>query len=213
MIKDLTGQRFGRLTVIEFAGSKNRRAYWKCKCDCGNICVINGHNLGTGNTKSCGCLHDERIIKDSITHGQSGTKIYRTWKDMKARCFNPNRRGFCNYGGRGITVCDEWRDNFQAFFDCVSKLEHFGEEGYSLDRVDVNGNYEPQNVRWATRKEQGRNKRNNVIVEYKGEKMTLAEAAEKSGIKKKILETRHERGWSDRNLFADVIPQPRKPRF
>ena len=132
---------------------------------------------------------------------------------MKARCFNPNRRGFCNYGGRGITVCDEWRDNFQAFFDCVSKLEHFGEEGYSLDRVDVNGNYEPQNVRWATRKEQGRNKRNNVIVEYKGEKMTLAEAAEKSGIKKKILETRHERGWSDRNLFADVIPQPRKPRF
>lgn len=209
-IKNLIGQRFGRLTVIEFAGTKNSKAYWKCRCDCGNICVVRSSHLKDGSTQSCGCLASEVTITRSTIHGMSYNKTYTTWQRMKQRCFYKKSIGYSGYGGRGITVCDEWRDNFQTFYDYVSKLEHFGEEGYSLDRINNDGNYEPDNVRWATAKEQARNKRTTVFVEYEGETISLQEAAERSRINYVAMKTRWGAGVRGEELFKplrEVLPK------
>lgn len=165
---DLTGKTFGRLTVIERAEStKHGAARWRCKCDCGNEKIVIGDELRKGNTKSCGCYAKETAKETALkyisgknkTHGKTGTLIYKEWSGMKRRCFNAHDKSFCNYGGRGITVCDRWRDSFEAFYDDVSILPHFGEKGYSLDRIDNDGNYEPNNIRWATAKQQANNRR------------------------------------------------------
>lgn len=203
-IKDLTGKRFGRLTVIEFAGTKGRNAFWKCQCDCGRVIVVKSCYLTSGDTKSCGCLKLERVASLTAKHKMSKTKIFNVWAGILGRCFNRNDSKFADYGGRGITVCDEWRKDFVAFYEHVSKLEHFGEDGYSLDRIDNDGNYEPANVRWATPTEQSRNKRNNIVVEYNGEKICLKEAAERSGIKYMTLFHRYHRGWRGEKLFQPV---------
>lgn len=153
---DLTGERFGRLTVIK--QTENDKPYgtkWLCKCDCGNEVIVFSNNLRRGNTRSCGCLK----LENQTTHDLWGTPIYRAWDNMRNRCYNKHYPGFKNWGGRGIIVCDEWKENFQLFYEYVSKLEHYGEPGRSLDRIDNDGNYEPGNVRWATRKEQTMNRR------------------------------------------------------
>lgn len=155
---DLTGQRFGRLTVIERSGKQCGHATWLCKCDCGNEVVVASNNLKK-DTFSCGCYQREQSRKSNTTHGIARSKIHFIWIAMKQRCFNPNNKGFCNYGGRGITVCEEWKNDFQAFYDYVSQLPHFGEEGYSLDRINNDGNYEPNNVKWSTKTEQNVNRR------------------------------------------------------
>lgn len=159
-IKCLKGQRFGRLVVLEQDGrDKNRNIKWKCRCDCGNIkTVLSGH-LVSGRTKSCGCYMNEARIINNTTHGMSKTPLYNAWRGMLSRCLLKTSMSYKNYGGRGITVCDEWKDDFQSFYDYVSQLPHFGEKGYSLDRINNNGNYEPGNVKWSTRKEQANNRR------------------------------------------------------
>ena len=204
LVKDLTGQRFGRLTVIEAAGMRHRCIQWKCRCECGNIVVIDGTSLRRGRSKSCGCLSKELFIERNTTHNMTGTPIHHTWSDMKQRCTNPKHNSYSRYGGRGITVCDEWLNSFQTFYDYVSKLEHFGEEGYSIDRIDNNGNYEPGNIRWATDAQQRHNQRSNVFVEYKGEKMVLAEAARRSGICYMTLSRRIKSGKTGEALFKKV---------
>jgi hypothetical protein len=154
---DLTGQSFGRLIVIERAEKAGHdEAHWMCACSCGQTKVILGNSLRRGVTTSCGCrarqVHRARLLK----HGGKGTAEYRTWRAMKNRCLNPNSQDYENYGGRGIAICPEWRGDFGAF------LAHVGlrpGSGYSIDRIDVNGNYEPGNVRWATASEQRRNQR------------------------------------------------------
>lgn len=204
-VKDLKGKRFGRLIVVEFAGlDKYRRAMWKCKCDCGKECIKTAKHLLQKSTKSCGCLQSEVTIARSTIHEMSYTKIHQTWSRMKQRCFDLNFIGYENYGGRGITVCDEWRNDFVAFYNHVSKLEHFGVEGYSLDRIDVNGNYEPGNVRWATAKEQARNKRTTIFVEYEGETISLQEAAERSGIGYIAMKKRWAAGLRGVELFKPL---------
>lgn len=206
--KDLTGQRFGRLSVLEldskrFNGSRYVY-YWRCHCDCGNVCTVSTHGL-TGGTKSCGCLQKEHTRFATTTHGMSRTNsLYTVWAKMKNRCLNPTNDSYIRYGGRGITVCDEWRDSFQAFYDCVSKLEHFGEKGYTLDRVDNDGNYEPGNVRWADKKTQQSNTRRNIFVEYQGERVTVEEAARRSGINKRTLLNRVKAGDIGEKLFREV---------
>ena len=201
MLKDLTGMKFGRLTVIERVGNtKSRAARWKCRCSCGKEKIVTGSHLLSGATQSCGCLWSD-VVKKNLPYY---SKIYSAWHGIKRRCFNPNFKSYSNYGGRGITICDEWNDDFQAFYDYVSKLPHFGEEGYTLDRINNDGNYEPNDLRWATVKEQLRNRRNNRIVEYNGQKMTLAEAAEKSGISYNTLCWRYEHGDRGERLFRPV---------
>lgn len=187
-LKDITGQKFNRLLVVSRAeNSKSGKASWNCKCDCGNMVVVWGSNLRNGHTQSCGCLQRERTSEASTTHGKTHTKIHTVWKTMKQRCFCKNHHKFKDYGGRGITVCDEWKNDFQAFYDYVSELPHFGEEGYSIDRINNDGNYEPGNVKWSTLKEQARNRRTCRYVYYNGEFLTIAELSEKTGVPAKKL--------------------------
>lgn len=204
LTKNLIGKRFGRLLVVEYAGiAKDYHALWKCICDCGNEHVTSSRSLLSGNCKSCGCLASEVNIARCTVHEMSHSKIYNIWAQMKKRCRDSHAKNFQNYGGRGIKVCDEWcgSDGFIAFYNYVSKLEHFGEGGYSLDRIDVNGNYEPGNVRWATVKQQARNKRDTIYVEYNGKIISLKEAAEQSGISYYVLGRRWRQGIRGTELF------------
>lgn len=146
----------------------------------------------------------KKKLGHSKTHGMTGTKIYNNWGAIKARCLNKNSFAYKYYGGRGITIFDEWKNDFSSFYNYVSKLPHFGEEGYTLDRIDANKNYEPGNVRWATKKMQSNNRRNTIFVEYEGKKVTLTEAAKLSGIHKNTLHNRYHKGLRGEKLFEDV---------
>ena len=198
-MKDLSGQRFGRLVVIEKTEERNRGSVvWRCLCDCGKECLISSASLKKGRN-SCGCLRKEilsRKIKEQkprLTHGMKHTKDYYRWSSMKDRCHNPNCKGFKDYGGRGIKVCDEWYQDFQSYYDYVSKLPHYGEEGYSLDRIDNDGNYEPGNVRWATRRNQNLNRRDSIRYEIKGQKLNVIELSELLNIPTSTLYCRRQK--------------------
>ena len=157
---DLTGKKFGRLTAVKKVGrNKQGNAIWECACDCGGTCTVRSIDLRNGNTNSCGCYRSKLSTERVSKHGMAGTKMHDLWVNMKHRCFCKTDKRYKNYGGRGITVCEEWKDDFQAFYDYVSQLPHFGEKGYSLDRINNDGNYEPNNVKWSTPKEQANNRR------------------------------------------------------
>lgn len=155
---DLTNHVFERLTVIDRAPNRGQFVRWNCLCTCGNAKTVDASDLRKGRTRSCGCLHSESVKQKQTTHGHSGTtrtREYRSWESAKQKCFNPNTTGYKNYGGRGVTMCDEWASNFNAF------LEHMGPrpEGQTLDRINPDGNYEPGNCRWADVRTQNSNRR------------------------------------------------------
>ena len=200
---DLTGMKFGRLTVLERAEKyKNGNYLWRCRCECGNFTVVSGNSLKSGHTQSCGCLCKENHTTHQMTH----TKLYTNWSVMIQRCYNEKNEKYPRYGGRGIKVCERWKD-FSNFYADVSQMEHFKEPGYSLDRIDNDGDYCPENVRWATPKQQARNRHNNIKVNYQGEEMTLPDAAEKSGINYGTLKYRYRVGLRGEELFRPVNRQ------
>lgn len=201
---DLTGQVFGRLTVIERAeNSKGGKVRWLCRCECGVEKIIRGSNLTNNRSLSCGCLNREVNSKVHTKHGLRHTKVYKIWAGMMKRCYNKNCKAYSRYGGRNIKVCERWHD-VSNFYEDVSKLEHFNEPGYSLDRIDNNKGYEPDNMRWATRKEQNRNTRRNALVDYNGELIALSAAAELTGINYAILWDRYHKGERGEQLFRKV---------
>jgi len=155
---DRVGQRFGRLVVTQLDKPQKGLTYWICQCDCGNTTSVRVDSLRTGYTQSCGCLQRE-AAKANKVHGMWQAPIYKRYYAMIQRCKDSRQPGYKNYGGRGIRVCEEWIHSFQEFYKHVSSLPNFGVSGYSLDRIDNDGNYEPGNVRWATRMEQKENMR------------------------------------------------------
>lgn len=195
---NLKGQVFERLTVIEEAGRNHKKeVLWKCKCVCGNTTEVTTYRLRKGETKSCGCLNfdtDKRktaeVGKANVTHNMSRTRVYKTYCSMKERCLNPNSKKYPDYGGRGIKLSEEW-DSFEKFYQW--SIENGYTEDLTLDRIDVNGDYEPSNCRWADMKVQSNNKRNNRYIEHNGITKTLSEWAEHYGIKRVTLASRLDR--------------------
>lgn len=183
--KDEAGNVYGHLTAIKPAYKKHHRFQWLCQCDCGNQTIVDGEHLRTGHTTSCGC-------RKNIRHGGTYAPEYASWCDMKSRCNNPNNVSFDNYGGRGISVCERW-DKYQNF---ISDMGNRPTLKHTLDRIDNDGNYEPSNCRWATRKEQQRNRRTNHIIEFNGESKNITDWSNDLGIKLTTLIGRLDRGWS-----------------
>lgn len=178
-VKELSGLTVGKLTVIKRVGNtKYGQPLWECKCDCGNIAFVSGQHLREQRVKSCGCLRK---------HGMSQTRLYRIWSNMKTRCENPKRKDYKRYGQRGIEVCSDWSD-FSIFYAWA--INNGYKEGLTLDRIDVNGNYEPSNCRWATVKEQSNNRTNNHLIAYNGETKTIAQWAEERNINHDTLYSR-----------------------
>lgn len=192
-VKDLTGQRFGRLTVIERVENHGTEVAWKCQCDCGNTTKVSGHNLLRGATRSCGCLHKEALAKARsichMQHGGKGEKLYVTWQNMRKRCKNPNDKNYKNYGGRGILICEEWNDyaKFREWATSNGYTPDLRGQALSIDRIDVNGNYEPSNCRWVNSKVQNNNRRNNKHITFDGETLTIAQWAERVGVNYQTL--------------------------
>lgn len=153
-LRDLTGKKFGRLTVLELAMRGSRGTKWLCRCDCGNETVVFGGNLTRGNTLSCGCLRYERLREGITSHGLSGSRLHSIWCGMRKRCNNPKAMRYERYGGRGITICDEWLDDFAAFHAWA--MANGYRDDLSIDRIDNDGDYEPGNCRWITLSENTR---------------------------------------------------------
>lgn len=211
-LKNLCGQKFGRLTVVSrgdnhILPSGQSQTMWNCVCDCGNTTKVNTGNLKSGRIVSCGCYNQEiKSTRNHKTHGYGGTRLYNTWNKMKARCSLKSNPSYHRYGGRGIKVCKEWEDSFENFKNWA--LQSGYNDTLTIDRIDVNGDYEPTNCRWATIKVQENNRTDNIVVEYEGKSQTLAEWAEEYGFKYTTFYRRIERGWD----FEDALTIPVRKR-
>lgn len=181
---DLTGQKFSFWTVLEKGDVGPYGAvYWKCRCECGAVKEVLAGLLRSGSSRSCGC--------NRARHGYSQTPTGAAWYGMRQRCYNPNDKNYSSYGGRGIEVCKRWQESFENFFADMGEAP----KGLTLDRIEVDGNYEPGNCRWATRQTQQRNRRNNPRVNHEGKSVTLVELAERYGITLRALRFRLANNW------------------
>lgn len=198
---DLTGMKFNNLTVINRAeNAKGGVARWNCLCDCGNYVIVRGSNLKSNAVKSCGCLCKTPPNK---THGESKTKLYRKWVGIKRRCYDTNCHNYSDYGGRGIRVCDEWKNDFLAFKRWV--LETREDESLTIERIDVNGDYCPENCTWIDKKGQSNNRRSCLLYTYNGKTQNLTQWCEELGLNYKLIHERIRRdGWS----FEKAITTP-----
>ena len=182
---DVTGQKFGRLTVVRKTNIKAEAAMWECICDCGNTVIVRSDCLRSGNTKSCGCYAKELFMEYRKTNNFSvhkgyGTRLYRIWSSMKGRCYNKNHKYYKHYGGRGITICEEWKKDFSLFREWSYSNGY--KEDMSIDRIDNDKGYFPDNCRYIYYKDQPKNRRSNHIVTINGEEMTASECSRKYNI-------------------------------
>ena len=189
--------KYGRLTVLGESPdrSSDGRVMWRCRCDCGTEIVRIAKAVKSGNTKSCGCINKERLTaqnKATAKHGMTGTRAHTAWINMQERCLNPNHNSYHRYGGRGVKICQRWLDSFTNFHDDMGDPP----KGMSLDRIDVDGDYEPSNCRWATDEEQSNNRENNRYLEFGGKKQTIAQWAREVGMSREALRYRINAGWS-----------------
>ncbi len=184
-IKDLTGQTFNRLTVVATANrlQKNRPRYL-CQCTCGSQLAVDHYHLLSGHTSSCGCAKIERLISMNLTHGQSKSSEYKSWSEMKSRCLHTTHKHYKHYGGRGIQICDRWLNSFENFLSDMGRKPF---PGLTLDRINVNGNYEPSNCRWLSKTAQQSNRRDTVKLTYSGETLSTSEWASRLGIPQSTL--------------------------
>lgn len=198
--RDLTGQRFGRLTVLGVAEDdmKHHGQRWLCQCDCGNTVIVRCDGLVSGHTKGCGCENARRT-----THGKADTKLFKVWTGMKQRCFNPKDHAYPNYGGRGITICAEWSNDFSAFY--AWSMANGYKEGLSIDRMDVNGSYCPENCRWVTPLTQMNNTRRTVYIEYNGERTTIGNLARRYGLPYRVVYERYRSGKNGDDLVRKRV--------
>lgn len=204
---DLTGRRFNRLTVIRRDGTKHNAATWWCQCDCDpngeRLKSVQSNHLKAGLTQSCGCLNRERTsaaLKISeTTHGKHGTRIYRIWRNMRERCFRESHKDYHLYGGRGITVCPQWKESFEAFYADMGDLPS---DLHTIERKDTNGNYEPGNCVWALPIEQANNTRRNVFVTHAGRTQTAAQWGRELGIDGRLIAKRARKGWTPERVLG-----------
>ena len=194
---NLNGKKFNRLTVLGFLTIERK---WECLCDCGKLKIVSTGNLLNGDVKSCGCLAKELLLKRNKTHGKRHTREYNIYRHIKDRCYNEKSKDYINYGGRGIKVCDRWLDKnkgFEYFYKDMRQCP----ENHSIDRIDVNGDYTPENCRWADTKTQARNKRNTIIVNYKGVEKSVIELCEELNLNYSKIISRLKRGWLVEKAF------------
>lgn len=195
---DFTGQRFGRLTALERVyPERSGNAIWRCRCECSNITDVRSNKLRSGRTKSCGCLAADLYRERHTTHGKTSSREYEAWCRMIQRCTNSNHSAYRNYGGRGIRICPQWAV-FERFFEDVGERPH----GMTLDRLDNNGDYEPDNVAWRSRFDQANNKRSNRLIWICGECRTLAQWLRKLGMNRSSFDKRLRRGWSEQRALT-----------
>lgn len=193
---NLTGRKFGRIRVVSFAGKfGNRpRSFWNCVCDCGNHKVINGGSLPCKNgTRSCGCIGRESTSKRSRTHGMTRTPTWVSWQSIIQRCYDPKSSNYPRYGSRGIRMCERWRNSFESFLEDVGirpSLKH------SIDRINNDGNYEPENCRWSTDREQSRNRSTNKNITFNGKTQCVRAWEIEMNLKPSTIHARIKRGWS-----------------
>lgn len=203
---DLTNQRFGKLLVVKKAYTLNKNVYWECLCDCGKTTFVYTYNLIGNRIKSCGCLKLDILIQRSTKHNQRHTKLYEVWKSIKQRCFNPNNSSYHNYGGRGINICEEWKNDFMSFYNWSMKNGY--KEGLTIDRINNDGNYEPSNCRWTTRLVQCNNTRVNKYVTINNETKSVADWCRHYNISYSLVHQRYKRfNW---DIIKAITTPPKK---
>jgi hypothetical protein len=211
--KDISGQRFGRVVVLNVAGVSDSRWNWLCRCDCGNETIVAGKLLRTGQTRSCGCLRSENAKRVSLEftrrHGESthGTRSaeYRVWISIKDRCFNKDSQHWKDYGGRGITMCEEWKDDFEAFLRYMGRRPS---PAHSIERLRNGEGYSPSNCAWATHAEQQNNRRSNRVIEHQGQRLTIAQWVRETGLPRHVIVSRLQGGWE----VEIALTTPHRPK-
>lgn len=201
-LKDYAGVRFGQLVAVRMLERGDRpenNHLWLFRCDCGRDASVRIKSARSGHTVSCGCAQRKAVVERNTVHGlmNANRGEYRSWKDMRARCRNPNNSDYANYGGRGVQVCERW-NSFEAFLADMGPRP----AGQTIDRVDVNGNYEPTNCRWADARTQANNKRSNSVIEYQGRKQTLQQWSDEFGLESSKIRWRMAQGWPLEKVFG-----------
>lgn len=213
--KDLTGQKFGRLTVIRRVKNLGRTPMWVCICDCGAQKINAGCNLRSGKVRSCGCLRDELAKERLKTHGMGGTHFYSIWTDMKTRIINKGSKGYRDYGGRGIKILWKGFESFKEdmYNDYIFHVNRAGQSNTTIERIDVDGDYSKENCRWATKQEQGKNKRNSRFITFGGKRKTAMDWSRDLGIPRSTIQNRLNRKLPIKIVLQkEIIPDP-KSRF